>query len=199
MKIICKACNYENVDNIEYCEACGVELTMPSTSTELVDSKVEQSALELPDNPFDGMEPSSPIPPLPEPIQDTPLPKIPSSSSSVFSGNETVKLISRLPNAPVQEFILDVPNLLIGRFDPDSGPVEVDLEGFPGEDTISRHHAEIYQEGGSWKIKDLGSTNGVFIKRAGETRYAARITTPQPLFHGDEVAIAKIRFLFSVD
>ena len=68
-----------------------------------------------------------------------------------------------------------------------------------GDDTISRHHAEIYQEAGQWKIKDLGSTNGVFVKRLGQTRYAAIIMSPETLFSGDEVAIAKIRFLFQVN
>ena len=47
----------------------------------------------------------------------------------------------------------------------------IDLEGFPGDETISRHHAEIYQEGGMWKIKDLGSTNGLFIKQAGQSKF----------------------------
>ena len=35
-----------------------------------------------------------------------------------------------------------------------------------------------------------------FIKPMGQTRFGARITTPESLNFGDEVAIAKIRFLF---
>ncbi len=129
---------------------------------------------------------STPAPPPPDPTPETPPPS--------FVGS-TARFVSKQPGSPVPEFTLDS-SAIIGRFDSDTGPVDVDLEGFPGEDTISRNHAEIYQEAGVWKIKDLGSTNGVFIKPAGQTRYNARITTPEVLNPGDEVAMAKIRFLF---
>ncbi len=114
-------------------------------------------------------------------------PTIPGSSA---------RLIAKQAGSPIPEFTLDSGNAIIGRFDPDTGPVDVDLEGFKGEDTISRNHAEIYQEGGQWKVKDLGSVNGVFIKRSGESRFSARITMPEIVHPGDEIAIAKIRFLF---
>jgi pSer/pThr/pTyr-binding forkhead associated (FHA) protein len=84
----------------------------------------------------------------------------------------------------------------VGIFDPDTGPVEIDLETFFGGETVSRNHAEIYQELGTWKIKDLGSTNGVFIKPPGQPRFSARITIPTPLNSGDEIAFGKVRFLF---
>jgi hypothetical protein len=40
---------------------------------------------------------------------------------------------------------------------------------FPGWDTISRHHARIYQREGQWIVEDLGSMNGVWVngKRTG--------------------------------
>jgi pSer/pThr/pTyr-binding forkhead associated (FHA) protein len=178
--IICDACGYENPSNVAFCEACGTELTLaptpPTSSTE---------------DPF-----AAPVEPVSAPTLPTPQPTVeifPSPSAPVTYG--MAKLVAKAPNAPLPEFILDSNNI-VGRFDPDTGPVEIDLEGFPGEDTISRNHAEIYQEDGQWKIKDLGSTNGVFIKRAGQTRFSARITLPEILMPGDEIAIAKIRFLF---
>ena len=139
--------------------------------------------------------PATKLPPTEIPLPDIPIPTPtpPPLSTPVFG---SAKLISKQSNYPYSEFVLDGDNLIIGRFDPDSGPVDIDLEGFPGEDTISRNHAEIYTEGGYWKIKDLGSTNGVFIKRQNQTRFSARITTPETLNSGDEVAIAKIRFTF---
>ena len=70
------------------------------------------------------------------------------------------------------------------------GPVDIDLESFPGNETISCQHAEIYQEGGVWKIQDLDSTNGVFIKPTGQTRFNAKITQPEIINPGDEIAIA---------
>jgi pSer/pThr/pTyr-binding forkhead associated (FHA) protein len=104
-------------------------------------------------------------------------------------------LLTKQPNAPIAEFTLEGTSLLIGRFDPDLGPVEIDLEGFIGDETISRNHAEIYLENGFWKIKDLGSINGVFIKKSGQTRFSPRISEPTILEIGDELSIAKIRFL----
>lgn len=40
---------------------------------------------------------------------------------------------------------------------------------FPGWDTISRHHARVYQREGQWIVEDLGSMNGVWVngKRTG--------------------------------
>ena len=34
---------------------------------------------------------------------------------------------------------------------------------FPGWETVSRHHARIYQQGERWIVEDLNSTNGVYI------------------------------------
>lgn len=182
--IICDACGYENPGNVAFCEACGTELTFsPTPPTPSPTSSTE--------DPF-----AAPVEPVSAPTLPTPQPTaevFPSPSAPVTLG--TAKLVAKASNAPSTEFILDSTNL-IGRFDPDTGPVEIDLEGFPGEDAISRNHAEIYQESGQWKIKDLGSTNGVFIKRAGQNRFGARITLPEILTPGDEIAIAKIRFLF---
>jgi len=59
---------------------------------------------------------------------------------------------------------LQGPRLVVGRFDASTGPVEIDLTGVPGAENISRRHAELYFEGGAWKVRDLGSTNGVFVK-----------------------------------
>jgi hypothetical protein len=105
------------------------------------------------------------------------------------------KLISKQTGSPIPEFTLDS-NAIVGIFDPDTGPVEIDLEKFFGGETVSRNHAEIYPEAELWKVKDLGSTNGVFIKPVGQTRFGARITTPETLKSGDEIAFGKVRFLF---
>lgn len=205
--INCETCGYENPDDTEFCVACGAELTLttpPPTVVQPYEMEMEKKEsfgaedsipqtvgyfYEMEKDPFAPKEDftSSTQPTFPNPIP-TPTPQ-----PATFGA---AKLITKTPNAPIPEFTLDGTNLIIGRFDPDTGPVDVDLESFPGEDTISRNHAEIYQEGGQWKIKDLGSTNGVFLKRAGQSRFGARITIPESIYSGDEVAIAKIRFLF---
>ena len=97
---------------------------------------------------------------------------------------------------PMVEFILDGSATIIGRPDPNSTNVKIDLTHFTDADTISRHHGMIYREHQTWKVKDLGSKNKVFIKRCGQNRFSSSITTPEILFSGDEIAFGKVRFLF---
>jgi hypothetical protein len=54
--------------------------------------------------------------------------------------------------------------------------------------TVSRRHAEIVQEGGSYVIRDLGSLNGTFVNRH-------RIES-STLADDDEVQIGKYRMTF---
>ncbi|MGJ8636052.1 MAG: FHA domain-containing protein [Phycisphaerales bacterium] len=56
---------------------------------------------------------------------------------------------------------------------------------------ISRHHCEILKEGGSLKLRDLGSSNGTFVnqERVEETELKA----------GDLVAIGSLVFLVQVN
>jgi serine/threonine protein kinase len=107
----------------------------------------------------------------------------------------TARLVFNKQGVPTVEFALKSTNV-IGKFDPDMSPVDINLEKFSGSDTISRKHAEIYLEGNQWKIKDIGSTNGVFIKRLGQTRFSAKITTPETLVTGDEIAFGAVKFIF---
>jgi len=52
---------------------------------------------------------------------------------------------------------------------------------------VSSHHCELELQEGYWHVRDLGSTNGVKVN--GERTLAA------PLMPGDELQIAKSRFL----
>jgi pSer/pThr/pTyr-binding forkhead associated (FHA) protein len=84
----------------------------------------------------------------------------------------------------------------VGRFDPDSGPVDVDLGALPEAPYISRHHAEIWRDAaGQWFIKDLGSRSGTFVRATGQTQFQ-RVTGEQAINDGDEVALANARFEF---
>ncbi|BDA65957.1 FHA domain containing protein [Calothrix sp. PCC 7716] len=184
--INCTACGYDkNPDDAEYCDACGSELqaVVPAVTSGTAPSVIQPSPL-----PIEPLIISSPIP---QPTYSTPAPSPTYSSTTATSA----KLISKQAGSPVPEFTLDS-NAVVGVFDPDMGPVDIDLEEFSGGETVSRSHGEIYPEGGVWKIKDLGSTNGIFIKRTGQTRFGARITVPETINTGDEIAFGKVRFLF---
>ena len=89
--------------------------------------------------------------------------------------------------------------LVVGRFDPSSGPVDIDVSSMAGAEHISRRHAELYQAAGRWQVRDLGSTNGVFLKRAGEASYGPRLQEPAALADGDELAFGNLVFVFRQD
>jgi pSer/pThr/pTyr-binding forkhead associated (FHA) protein len=72
------------------------------------------------------------------------------------------------------------PRTLIGR--------SPECDVFLDDVTVSRRHAEIVQEGGSYVIRDLGSLNGTFVNRH-------RIES-STLADDDEVQIGKYRMTF---
>lgn len=187
MAITCTTCGYDNnPDGSEFCDACGAELLATSASP----TQIQTPTVEPVDNIDNNVSP----PPLPQP--SIPPPSTTPIPPPTIATAATARLIAKQSGVSTPEFPLDGSNAIIGIFDPDTGPVDIDLEEFSGNETVSRNHAEIYQEAGMWKIKDLGSTNGVFVKHSGETRFSARITMPKVINPGDEIAIAKVRFLF---
>lgn len=190
MTVNCPACGYDqNPADSEYCEACGSEMPKSGTTQNL--GSVAPLPLPLPD-PISTTTSTS----LPAITQPTP-PSVAATITTIpvaSSVASTARLIAKAPNSPVSEFPLDGSSAIVGKFD--QGPVEVDLENFAGSETVSRTHAEIYQEAGQWKVKDLDSINGTFLKRLGQSRFGIGITTSEILNSGDEIAFGKVRFLF---
>jgi Protein of unknown function (DUF3662)/FHA domain len=57
---------------------------------------------------------------------------------------------------------------------------------------VSRHHAEVRPSGGSWIVRDLGSTNGVKVN-------GRRIQGPQSLKHRDTIELGTSRVTFELE
>ena len=57
---------------------------------------------------------------------------------------------------------------------------------------VSRRHAEVRPSGGSWIVRDLGSTNGVKVN-------GRRITGAQSLKRGDAIELGTSRVIFDLD
>jgi pSer/pThr/pTyr-binding forkhead associated (FHA) protein len=57
------------------------------------------------------------------------------------------------------------------------------------EDTISRRHAVVWHDGGTWRVVDLESTNGTYLN--GERIEAARLAP------GDEVRFGAVKLRFT--
>ena len=192
MSIICPECAHENPPASDFCDVCGSELSTASAAPRPVPD--DTIIIGKPD--FEYSSNPDPVAPFVDPTPEPFVPTTPTYPDPVATSTPaTARLIAKKQGVPTPEFDLESSNL-VGKFDPDMGPVEVDLEDFPGAETISRQHSEIYREGDQWKIKDLGSTNGVFLKRVGQTRFSARITTPETLNTGDEIAFGKVNFIF---
>ncbi len=85
-------------------------------------------------------------------------------------------------------------DVLVGRFDAELGPVDVDLSGLGPTDHISRRHARIHRRGHDWVVEDLGAKNGVFVRNSNGANQ--RIAAPTPLRVGDEVSFGMVTFLF---
>ena len=193
--ITCAACGHDqNPPNSEFCVVCGSELQTATQAMNDLD-RIRQELLKPIPEPFIPTPTPTPTP-LPPTVIQPPTPPIPTPAPFPQTFPSAIaKLIPKQSGSPVAEFTLDG-NAIVGVFDPDMGPVDIDLEAFMGGETVSRNHAEIYQSNGTWLIKDLGSTNGIFIKPVGQTRYGARITTPETLNPGDEIAFGKVRLVF---
>ncbi len=89
-------------------------------------------------------------------------------------------------------FTLNPPST-IGRFDPNVGPIDVDLADLPEGVYVSRKHAKITCEDGVWKLVDLGSSNGTFVLRDDFER-----VDEAELADGTEFALGNARFIFKL-
>ena len=96
----------------------------------------------------------------------------------------TYKLIMRAGAEQGKEYPLDKNELVIGR-DQGSDIVIVDPE-------VSRRHARLFQQGGSYVIEDLGSTNGTYVN-------GQRLSGPYVLRSGELINLGEhISLLYDV-
>jgi hypothetical protein len=104
------------------------------------------------------------------------------------------KLVIERGGTPGTEFNLTNDESTIGRWDADNGIFpDIDLDAYDEDAKVSRRHARISRNNGSYFIEDLGSTNGTYVNR-GRRLLPGNI---QILNSGDEVIVGKtfLRFL----
>lgn len=110
------------------------------------------------------------------------------------AGAHAVLVIER-GDSPGTEFRLVNNDSTIGRWDADNGVFpDVDLDAFDSDAKVSRRHARIRLQNGSYTIEDLGSTNGTYVNRG-------RRLLPgnaQLLNDGDEVIVGKTFLRFQI-
>jgi len=94
-----------------------------------------------------------------------------------------------------KQFLLSSAESYIGRWDADGGIFpDVDLDSDDPEAKVSRRHARITFNEGTYLLEDLGSTNGTFINRGKRLPKGTR----QPLRDGDEIIVGKTFLRFQV-
>jgi len=217
---VCQVCQKDNPTGVEYCEDCGAALTPAGAPTTAQSASASTSAGSaaapaMPQTPSTpaassppaptGTAPSSPAPEATPPPPASGSEATPADASlpaaTAPSGEQRARLVAVRHGAPTGE---EVPllgqRLVVGRFDPETGPVDVDLSASADAAHISRQHGELSREAdGRWVVRDLGSTNGVFVKAGADPAFGPRITAPRPLSNGDEVAFGNARFIFKTE
>jgi hypothetical protein len=169
--IDCPVCGSRNPDDAHFCGDCGHDFTSAQAAPPPEAAPVETG-------PSPSLEERPVVPPPPQ----------------VGAARLTLKRSGALTS---ESFGLGE-RCTVGRFDPDSGPVDVDLGPLPEAAYVSRHHAQIWQDGtGQWFVKDLGSRNGTFCRTTGQDQFQ-RVTGEQAIQDGDEIALGNARFEFRV-
>jgi hypothetical protein len=175
MEMVCPTCGANVPEGEKFCRDCGAEITSVQPAEGAQGAEVQQTGLES--APV-GVTP--PPPPVAPPVAG--LARLLLKRGGVLTGEEF----------PIGG------RVVIGRFHEETGPVEVDLSHLPEGGYVSRHHAEIYQDAsGQWFVKDLGSTNGTYL-RSSETGQFQRLPAnqPTPVKDGDEVVFGNVHFIF---
>ncbi|MEQ1935799.1 MAG: FHA domain-containing protein [Fimbriimonadaceae bacterium] len=101
------------------------------------------------------------------------------------------RIVLKRSGAETEEVFAVTDGAIIGRFDPNVGPVDIDLGNLAEAVYISRKHAKLTIEDDAWKLSDLGSSNGTFILRSDFERVESC-----DLEDGSEFALGNARFVF---
>lgn len=204
MPIICTTCNAENPDSAEFCEECGIELgelyagldTSSTLEAEPLDEppgepdSLEEAVLEpvaVADDQSDGGTSN-----LDEGLQETETVPVVSATTAIPPASLTLISFGQSTDTVIP---LEASPLMLGKFDPAQGPIDIDLSSLPGNEYLSRRHGELFFDDG-WTVRDLGSTNGVFVRRSQDSNFLPRLQGPMKLEDGDEVAFGNLRFVF---
>jgi hypothetical protein len=173
----CPTCGSNVPEQADVCQDCGMDLTNAQTPA---------AAAPLP----------SFTPPA---LEMAPAPSVsPDPPASSALGGQLARLTLKRSGVLTSESFQFGDHVVVGRFDPDSGPVDVDLGPLPEAAYVSRHHAEIWCDaGGEWFIKDAGSRNGTFVRSTGQHQFQ-RIASEQVIRDHDEIALGNARFEFQL-
>jgi hypothetical protein len=176
--IRCSECGHENMDGLEYCDACGAKLPVGAPA-----EPAPAAAPVVASEPSPAEAAVAVAPPAPTPTASPSTGPVQNAQLTILRGGTVGKV-----------FPLQAGDNLLGRWDPDSGSFpEVDMEHDDPEARISRKHALIRMSD-KIIIEDLGSLNGTFVNRGSRLEPGS----PAELKDGDEIIVGKTFFKLSV-
>jgi hypothetical protein len=174
---LCLSCHTPIPDpEAKFCPACGfpvMEVPAPPRTPSAAVQTTKPAESPLPTGP-------SPLPKAPPPPTPAPPPRPLDLEATMMVGPP--QLISMSPEGQKEIYDLRLAVIKIGR----AGDNHL---AFPQEKAISGHHCEIFREGKNFFIRDLGSTNGVFVN--------SRKVETAPLTEGDEIKLGGKVFSFT--
>jgi|GEM_PF-153434 len=176
---LCLSCHIPIPDpEAKFCPACGFPVMEIPTPP-----RTPSSAGQTPKPAYSPPPSSSAPPPFPKetpPPTPAPPPRPLDLEGTIMVGPP--RLISMSPEGQKEIYELRLPVIKIGR----AGDNHL---AFPQEKAISGHHCEIFREAKDFFIRDLGSTNGVFVN--------SRKVESAPLTEGDEIKLGGKVFSFT--
>ncbi|AFZ47824.1 FHA domain containing protein [Cyanobacterium stanieri PCC 7202] len=180
----CPNCNADVPPNATFCGECGFSLSGVHEA-EIVDSlsaedlEAEIASYSSSPTPTAGAATTVDNPPA---KQETLL-QVPSATLLHVQTNTTIELT------------VDLPVIHIGKAN-ETIPPDIDVSGFPNSQIVSRIHADIRQDNGSYFLEDTGSSNGTYVNH---------IPLPKGnrhrLSNGDRIALGKedkVTFIFQI-
>lgn len=200
--INCPSCRKQAVDGSRFCDECGSRLVVDPPPTPVVTDQPAASDATAAPNFQQAAVTSIEIPPVIEKVE--PLENINGKNDQIMDSLEisakdspfTARLVIERGDALNTEFVLNMEESQIGRWDADNGIFpDIDLDAFDTDAKVSRKHARIRHKDGIYTIEDLGSTNGTFINRGRRLLPG----TPQVLRDGDEIIVGKTFLRFKVN
>lgn len=196
--IRCSECGHENMDGLEYCDACGAKLLagVPAEPAAAAPAAAPVVAPE-PTPPADASAPAEAVAAVAVAAVATDAVATPAPVSAPAPSADAIQnaQLTIVRGGTVGKvFPLQAGDNLVGRWDPDSGSFpEVDMEHDDPEARISRKHALIRMSN-TITVEDIGSLNGTFVNRGKRLEPGS----PAEVKDGDEIIVGKTFFKVSV-
>lgn len=202
----CPTCQTANLESSRFCDECGTRLASAAPPAP-AEPQVSAPPAYVPPPPaaFSPPNPGTNSNPVARPVSVTSV-GIPAMDMEVetrvsmqglnnSSGVAHASLVIERGDVPGTEFKLVNDESTIGRWDADNGIFpDVDLDAHDADAKVSRRHARIVRNNGSYFIEDLGSTNGTYVNRGRRLLPG----NPQAIKDGDEVIVGKTFLRFQI-